>query len=163
MEIRRLLATYSGPTGNNACRSLKILNMSNYAIVMPAVCVAAIGDFAPQGVKHEDAARKLENVIKAELGKIQFAEGGKSKGPKRLKFGKELASYQTKMEGKHMEVATKAKDAYNWLWDVAEFQKAHGEESLALVNVPKELHDWVKGLVENMKPSMSTSAELVTA
>lgn len=137
--------------------------MNNYSIVLPTVCVAAIGDFAPKGVKHEEAARKVENVIKAELGKIQFIEGGKSKGPKRLKFGKELASYQTKMEGKHLEVATKAKDAYNWLWDVAEFQKEHGEDSLALVNVPKELHDWIKGLVENMKPSIATSAELVNA
>jgi hypothetical protein len=128
----------------------------SYHYVTPSVCSVAIGRLAPKGVKHEDASGKVVAILRAEFGKIEFAESaGKSKGFKRLKLNgkKQEASYNTRMAGDTKEVSVKAIDTYNWLSDVHEFELTHGTGSLVEVKVPAEIHDWLSSHLANMTPS----------
>jgi hypothetical protein len=130
----------------------------SYHYVTPSVCSVAIGRLAPKGVKHEDASAKVIAILRAEFGKIEFAESaGKSKAStfKRLKLNgkKQEASYNTRMAGDTKEVSVKAIDTYNWLSDVHEFELTHGTGSLVEVKVPAEIHDWLSSHLANMTPS----------
>lgn len=133
----------------------------SYQIALPTVALVAIHSaYAQQGVTVEDVRGKVEHHLRSELGKVAFAEAAKAAKPgsfKRLKLNAKAreASYSTRMAGSTKEVATKALDLYDWLADVTEFQMEHGDDSLPVVKVPKEIADYCGLLVGTMVPALA--------